>query len=594
MALSFDILIIGGGTAGLTLASRLSENEDISILVLEAGADLTKDDRVNEPAQAPLLVYGDTNWGLRTIPQKGLNNRPQACPGGKMLGGSSALNTFMFIPPTKPVVDAWASLGNTGWEYEAFSKSLRNVYTVTNVDGTTNGEGPIQVSYPDEYTQWPRLWSQSVKDLGFESQIDRVSWEYFGAHKFAETIAPGDGKRSFAASYLQLAKDRGNLTVWTDVHVTKVLLEKQDSGNGEFVAKGVQYTQNGETKTVHTTREVILSAGTLFNPQILEASGIGDLAVLQNIGVEVLIDNPNVGENLQNHVVAGLTYEVKEKDGYETLDAFLRQEPKALELAMKQRAERKGPLMGCNMAGGAQISVPYYGTEKGKREVEEIIRTSRVEGKATKEFSDAHEEFVKSNLTSPTQASALYYVFPAGLTVAPDGSYGPLLPAPKRYIGIGASLSHPLSRGSVHSRLPTDDNKQGCEIDMGFLTHPLDVDVLARHVQQVDRLSTETSLSELIVPEQRFPEVGDLTDIEVAREFVKETASMAHHSTGTCAMMPRSMGGVVDDTLRVYGVQNLRVCDLSVVPFPPKGNTQATAYAVGEHGAGIIKPDLKV
>ncbi|KAI0156847.1 GMC oxidoreductase [Xylariaceae sp. FL1272] len=573
MAQTFDVVIVGGGTTGLTLASRLSENEDISILVLEAGADMTKDDRVNEPAQAPSLLYGNTNWDLRTIPQKGLNNRPQACPGGRMLGGSSALNTFIFIPPTKPVINAWAHLGNPGWEYEAFSKSIRRFHTVTHVDQTTVGEGPIKVTHANDYTHWPKLWSQSVRDLGFENKFDSFNWEYSGAHKVAETLGFEDGKRSFAASYLQLAKDRGNLTVWAGVHVTKVLFEKREA-KGDFVAKGVRYTQKGKVRTVHAAKEVVLSAGALFSPQILEASGIGDPAILSNIRTEVLVENPHVGENLQNHLVAGLTYEVKEKEGFETLDSFLRQKQEAVELAMRQKAERKGPLTSGNMAGCAHVTLKYYGTEEGQKEVDEVIKNGRVGGSATKEFSDAHEGFVKSVLTSPTQASALYYAFPAGLTVAPDGSYGPLLPAPKRYLGIGALLSHPLSRGSVHSRLPTDEDKQACSIDMGFLTHSLDVD--------------------LIVPGQCFPDAGDLTDFETARKFVRETAAMGHHSTGTCAMMPRSMGGVVDERLRVHGVRNLRVCDLSIVPFIPLANTQATAYAVGEHGAEIISRDLNV
>ncbi|KAI3323715.1 GMC oxidoreductase [Xylariaceae sp. AK1471] len=569
MSVVFDFIVVGGGTAGLALASRLSENSKIQVLVIEAGEDLTADPRVTLPAMSQSLLNTPSDWNLQTAPQSMLGGRQLKIPGGRVLGGSSAINAFMFTPTSKAHVNAWAGLGNPGWEWLNFSQSMAKAYSVSDSPWGSIGEGPIHVSFADEKTQWPTVWRETICALGIPSSLNPFSGEFYGAYMTPESVHPATKFRSYSGSaYLEPARSHSNLTVWTQISVDKVIFDK--TSDGDILATGVQYTTNDIAKTVHARKEVILSAGALFTPQILELSGIGDPSILQPLGIDTVIDNPHVGENLQNHTFLGITYDVSEEEG-------------------------KDPLTGSATISSAQMPLPCFSTEKGRRELDELLENSRAQidpRKATPEFVKAHESFVHSVLASPTDASALYYLFPEGLTIEGNGMIGPPHPGTDHYLAIGVSLAHPLSRGSTHIT-SASASPPGLSIDPGYLSNPLDVEVLARHVQQVEEMSrTQPLAKQLVRREKRFPEAGDLSDLEVARQFVRETSVGAYHWAGTCAMMPRDLGGVIDEKLRVYGCKNLRVCDLSVVPIVPRGNTQATAYGIAEHAAKIIQSDL--
>ncbi|KAI1173698.1 GMC oxidoreductase [Nemania sp. FL0916] len=623
MASTFDFVIVGGGTAGLVLAARLSQVPSVQVLVIEAGQDLTADPRVNMPAMSQSLHGTPANWRLQTAPQESLHGRQLNVYGGCLLGGSSAINTFVFLPPSKNHVEAWSALGNPSWSWPRFSASMASAYSAHDTPWGSLGRGPLQVSFAAEDTRWPAVWRETVSNLGFPASMDPLSGEICGAHKDPETVHAIEKLRSYAASaYLQPARSRGNLTVWTDTCVEKILFDRDSSGNGEPVAVGVQYVKGATRGTVTAHREVILSAGAIRSPQVLELSGVGDPELLRQLGIDVVVDNAHVGENLQNHLYVALAAQVIARDGFETLDGLLQGDTAALAAAQDALARGRGPLTGINTSGSAQMPLPFFSSSAaGKRQLdrllsgssggaggqgqgqgkEEEVEKGPATSKAMPAFIEAHKAFVGSVLASSTEASAFYSMFPGYMAF--DGK-GNALPHPGDglYVTFAVQLAHPLSRGSTHITTATSPSSSsssssaaGIQVDPRYLSHTADVEVLARHIQQlVQQVKTTEPLASLFVAGGKTSPHSheDLEDLEGAKKFVREACMGAYHFTGTCSQMPRDMGGVVDDEGRVYGCRNLRVCDLSIVPIVPRCNTQATAYGLAEHMARMIVPGL--
>lgn len=547
-----------------------------------------------------------------------------------MLGGSSALNTFVFIPPSKNHVEAWSALGNPSWSWPSFSASMSSAYSARDTPWGSLGHGPLHVSFAAEDTRWPTAWRETIFNLGFPASMNPLSGEICGAHRDPETVHATEKLRSYAASaYLQPARSRSNLTVWTDTCVEKILFDRDSSGDGggDPVAVGVQYVKGGAAVRgiVTARREVILSAGAIHSPRVLELSGVGNPELLQRLGIDVVVDNAHVGENLQNHVLVALTAQVITRDGFETLDALLQGDAEALAAAQDALAKGRGPLTGVNTSGSAQMPLPFFcSSEAGKRQLDRLFSGSSGSGsekvprqgqggKEEKEdeegkgpvkvmpaFIDAHEAFLRSVLASPTEASAFYSMFPGYMAFDVKGNAFPH-PGDGLYVTFAVQLSHPLSRGSTHVSTTTSSSSSSAssaadvQVDPRYLSHAADVEVLARHVQQlVQQVKTTEPLASLLVAGGKTSSHSheDLSDLEGAKEFVRKACMGAYHFAGTCSQMPRDMGGVVDDEGRVYGCRNLRVCDLSIVPILPRCNTQATAYGLAEHVARMITAGL--
>ncbi|KAL7944153.1 alcohol oxidase [Trichoderma barbatum] len=593
---SYDYIIVGGGLAGLVLAARLTEDSSKRVLVLEAGEDLTADARLSVPAMWPTLLNTDADWKFKTVPQAGFNNREILFPQGKLLGGSSAINGLSFTPSSKANVDAWAKLGNPGWDWTSFSKSLAKSYTLTSSAAGTAGSGPLQLSFPnDTDNSWPKIWQQTLGSLGFHQSGPSYTQQSCGPVTVADSIHPATKTRSYAGNaYLEPARSRDNLTIVAGAAVSKIVFAK----DGDAVtAEGVQYVKDGETQTA-TGKEVILTAGTINSPKILELSGVGDSKLLAKLGIDVVIDNPNVGENLQNHPMCGLSFEAL--DDAKTIDGLSRQDPAALQAAMAAYAQQLGPFASSGTNNAAQLPFPGIQSTEGKAEVEALIEkyiTSAEKG-TNAAFDEAQAEFVRSVLTSPEEASGYYISFSGFASFNPDGTMAPPPAGAEKYFSIALLLTHPLSRGSVHikSSSPTSTD---LVIDPQYFSHPLDIEVLARHLRFVESLaSVEPLASHLKAGGKRNPAAPSAgafsaeSGLEQAKEYLRRTAVGAHHFTGTCSMMPRNLGGVVDAQLRVYGCPNLRVADASIIPLTPRANPQATVYGVAEHAATIIKGEL--
>ncbi|KAI0836857.1 putative GMC oxidoreductase [Hypoxylon sp. FL0890] len=602
---SFDFVVIGGGTAGLVLANRLSEDPTQRVLVLEAGSDFTGDLRVTTPAFFQTLLESKADWAFQTEPQPNSNGRRIDLNQGKALGGSSAINSHIFIPPARSRIDAWESLGNDSWNWSSLRKYYSKAYTSPHVDEASkkalgidewtgindSARGPIKTSFSGDLSHPIRkAWVEAFKASGYSTETDPFLGASVGGFSALASIHPDTKERSYAASaYYTPIKHRHNLHVYTNAIVEKILF------NGEQPPKavGVQYKHDtNKTRTAYATKEVILAAGALQSPKILELSGIGNAKVLESHGIEVIEDLPQVGENLHDHPGCYISYEAS--DDIETLDALIRREPGALGEAMKQyAADRSGMLGSLGIYSYAYMPLPKSHSEEDRDKLQELLRQSRAAIKKGPDQarSELYHDLAEKTLLDPNDASGVYVAIlaqPASVIEPNSGtSRGP---APGKFFTFGVMLSQPLSRGSVH--IGSNQISAPPVIDPNYLSNPMDLELLARHVQYVETIATSPAFKTILKqpPRRRDPSL-DISTLDQAKDYVRSNASSMWHFCGTCAMLPREKGGVVDTRLRVYGVPNLRVVDASAIPLISTASLQATVYAFAERAADLIKEE---
>lgn len=525
---------------------------------------------------------------------------------GKALGGSSAINGNVFVPPAKALIDAWESLGNEGWNWEALKGYIDRTYTSPSVDKTTakalgiDGwvardvatKGPILTSFPqDPSTSIQEAWAATFKTKGLLTTQDPFIEASVGSFSHLNSVNPTTKERSYATTgYYYPAKDRENLVVITGALVEKILVDKQSSQ--EVKANIVQYHHNGETKTVIATKEVILAAGAFQSPKLLELSGIGNSNLLKKHGIEVIKDLPGVGENLQDHLICGVHY--RALDSFDTLDALVRQEPEAVGQAMQDYAtNRSGPLASTGFDAYAYLPVIDHGSAPGRERLEDLIRENRppeTDRAAQAMYSLASKALLDQEFPSGAYlALRAQSLLPVDLSWSPNSPTGPV---PGKFLGIAVLLSNPVSRGSVH--IHSADPADAPTIDPAYLSNPVDTEILAEHLLQIEKIAASEPLSSrfLAQPLQRRDPASDMRgDLDHAKRYARASSVSMWHPGGACAMLPLELGGVVDSSLRVYGVRGLRVVDSSMMPLVTTANLQATVYGVAERAAEMIKKD---
>ncbi|TFY83365.1 hypothetical protein EWM64_g650 [Hericium alpestre] len=570
--ITFDYVIIGAGNAGLPLAVRLSEDPNVTVGVLEAG-----DNHLDSPdIQCPGLVLKNVanpkyDWTFFSTPQKNANNRSIIQPRGKGLGGSSLLNFLINSRPSKADFDALSALGNEGWDWETVLQYTKKSETLVPLvddalaqsyslpDAELHGiSGPIKKTYPSWCDPFHFSIIKSLEALGVPWNKEPGGGINVGSSTGLTNVDPASATRSYAASdYYAPHAARQNLYILTGALVSKIVFE--DAEDGLKKAVGVDFVHQGTLLTIRGIRkEVIVSAGAMQTPALLELSGIGNPQILAKHDFPSLIDLPGVGENFQDHVLTFCIYEANPK--LQTLDVL--GDPTVLEEQIELYKEKKG------LMAGSVVHTFSYLPASAFVPPEEIKRWQDDQGEAGQAASPGlkkQHDLIRSWF-SDSQETTAEIMFLPGHFVCPD----PLPQPGKRYMSLAISVTHPLSRGSVH--ITSSNPSDLPAIDPNYFGNPVDLEIL---VNAQDILGH-------VLPAK------NASDAEL-REHVKNTCGPAFHPLGTAAMLPREDGGVVDSKLKVYGTSNLRVVDCSILPMEISCHIQSTAYALAEKAADIIK-----
>ncbi|GAA6039795.1 hypothetical protein JCM8097_004225 [Rhodosporidiobolus ruineniae] len=578
----FDYVVVGGGTAGLAVASRLAaSNTSLSVLVLEAGERAVGNPGVDVPGLAGSTFTSSIDWGFGTTAQENADGRSIYWPRGKVLGGTSAINFLVDTRPNKAEQDQWASLsGDSSWSFSStlpfYKKSEyffapgvntqnETVAFTPSVHGTT---GAISVSYPPYMAAQFAGFDHALRDLGVPVAQDLSSGDNHGVSYAPSTMhnAGNDRTRSYAVDYLSIAP---TLNVITGAHATKINWKTAKDAAGNVVASSVSFVQSGRSSLVYTanvTREVILSAGTVQTPQLLELSGVGSSAVLTKAGVKTVVDLPGVGENLQDHPAVVDVFKLK--PGVESLDQL--QDSAFLSSALAEFAAGQGIL--------TEVLYP-------------LAYLTLTDFTASNDSSTiAQLGSQASNPTLPTQlwnaAQSLYKAnVPVMEMLSINVYFGNSTGEPGQgYISLAGCLQHSLSRGGIH--IASSDPLAPPTIDPNYLQSPLDLFLLKRAGQFLRKVAAQPALAQYIESEAE-PGVGVQSEQEW-EEWVKSVVRTEYHPVGTASLLPRASGGVVSPQLKVYGTANVRVVDVSVVPLHVSSHPTSMAYMIGEKAAAMI------
>ena len=453
-----------------------------------------------------------------------------------------------------------------------------------------NGDGPIQAAWPvTEYsTIVQQIAPETAKNLGIKSQDAEIT-DSTGFYDQALAIDMKSGRRSSSVyGYYLPNAHRKNLSLIMDAMVHRIVFSDEDS-NKDKTATGVEFVVDGQTYTASAKKEVILCAGTVQSPQILELSGIGSKSILEREGIKVVVDNPGVGENLQDHVMTGIGYEVV--SGVPTFEDF--KKPGVMEALIAEYMKNPvGPLV--NQLTSS-IYLSYSDLLDDKSQLQQAVESLIPESETTGNTALAKQlKIHRDRLLNPADCVAWLVLFAGGGDFS-QVHRGPGLfdhSDPGNYLNCSVGLTHPLSRGASH--IQSSDVNTHPLMDPRYLSHPADIDILAHAVRFID---TKVVHAEPLASKIKdglngrkltMPTFKDFLP-KNAEGFVKNNVSTQWHILGTCSMLPRKDGGVVDPKLKVYGTANVRVVDASIIPFEIQGNIQTAVYAVAEKGADLIK-----
>jgi choline dehydrogenase-like flavoprotein len=527
-----DYLVVGGGSAGCVVASRLSEDAGVTVGLLEAGG--TGDSWVvRTPLAGALMVPTRiNNWAFATVPQRGLNGRRGYQPRGRALGGSSAINAMVYTRGHPADYDHWAALGNTGWSFADVLGYFKKSECNEDFDNEWHGRaGPLNVARLRTDNPFHSIFLQAVGEAGFPLRDDFNEPESEGLGLYQVTQKNGE-RFSAARAYIHphLGK-RPNLRVECRSQVLRILVE----GNR---AVGVEYRQNGERKTLRARREVVLSAGALQSPQLLMLSGIGDGDELRKFGIGVVRHLAEVGRNLQDHPDFVFGFQSSSLD-----------------------------LLGLSPAGLWRLLREFWRYRRARR------------GMLTTNFAEAGG-FLTTRPELAIPDIQLHVV------VAIVEDHARRLRAAHGF-SCHVCLLRPRSRGTV--RLASNDPLAPPLIDPNFLDHPDDVADMVAGFKLTRRLLDAPALAVLRGRDLFTADVRSDNDI---RAVLRRRVDTVYHPVGTCRM-GIDRNAVVDPALKVRGLGGLRVVDASIMPTLVGGNTNAPAIMIGEKAADMIRAEAR-
>jgi choline dehydrogenase len=524
---AYDYIIVGAGSAGSALAYRLTEHPATKVLLLEAGKANHPYSRL--PVSFGLLIYNPAaNWLYESEPEPGTANRQIPVPRGKLLGGSSSINGLVYVRGQTLDYDTWAQLGCRGWAWKDVEPLFRRMEDYEKGGDGRGSGGPLGVSEVlDQNPLYDALFA-AAKTAGYKLNPDYNGPDQEGVVKTQATIRRGR-RMSTAYCYLRPALARPNLHVVTEAHTTRVLLDGTK-------CTGIEYRRGGATTRAQARREVILSAGAVATPQLLELSGIGNPELLKGLGIEVKHALPAVGENFRDHINARIIWRVKDpRVSYNT-------HAKGIGLV--------GQVAKYLTSGGGFISLP-------SAPLLAFLKT-----RPELETPDVQMHLIPYSVKDPKRRKL--QDFPS--------------------FTIACYQLRPESIGSIHIR--SADPMAQPAIRFNFLADPIDQQCMADGFRMMRKIAGQPSMDPYRGDE--FSPGQDVQSDEQILTWIRNNSQTAYHPIGTCRMGP-GPNAVVDDQLRVYGLQGLRVADASIFPTMPSGNTNAPSIMVGEKAADLLR-----
>ncbi len=526
--MDFDYIVVGTGSAGSVVAARLSEMPDARILVLEAGgADLNP--WIHIPVGFVHTLNSKTvNWGFEIAPEDYTGGRPMYLARGKVLGGSSSINGMLYVRGNPRDYDDWAQMGNQGWSYEDVLPYFKKTESYKDGFGQyRGGDGPMEIAeFPERYELMDAVL-EAGRELGYAPNPDYNGPVQDGFAYYQ--VTQKDGRRHSAyRAFLKPALKRGNIKLLTKALAARVLVE-----NGR--AAGVVYERDGAVEIVRARREVILAAGAVQSPQLLELSGIGAPDKLQAAGVTPRHELPGVGENYIDHFMFRPSWRINRPL---TLNEMRRPVPLARE------------------------ALRYVFGRRGLLTVPTAVIAGFVKSRPELDIPDIQFHIAPASYSDPILRD---FDDEPGLT-------------------IGVYQTRPESKGSMHITAP--DPRRQPHIVGNYLSLEYDRQITVAGFRQA-RAVMESDAMRPYVAREIHPGPGVDTDAEVL-DYCRSTGAAVYHPIGTCRMGHDPMA-VVDDQLRVHGLNGLRVIDASIMPAMPNGNTHAPTMMIAEKGADLIK-----
>jgi choline dehydrogenase len=528
---NYDYIVVGAGSAGAVLASRLSENPRHQVLLVEAGGDTHFLSRF--PLSFGLFIEKPgVNWLYQSDPEPNTANRQIPVPRGKMLGGSSAINGLVWVRGQPLDYETWAQMGARGWSWQDVAPLFTRIERYEKGGKFGRGtEGPLRITeVPDQSPLYDAMFKAAVA-AGFRLNEDYNSEDQEGVVKTQASIYRGL-RMSVARCYLEPARKRPNLTIVTNAPTQRVLLEGRR-------CVGIAYEEAGRTVEARAGCEVILCAGAVATPQLLELSGIGNPDVLKKHGIAVQHASPAVGENFRDHLNARIIWRVNDKS-----------------VSYNHRAQGLGAL---------GQGLRYLTSRGGFISLPSAPMLAFLKTRPDLETPDVQMHIVPYSIKDPKTRKL--QDFPS--------------------MTVSCYQLRPESLGSIHIRSPNPNDQP--LIRFNFLADPIDQRAMVDGFSMVRKI-VESAPMDHLRGDEFSPGKGVRSDDEVL-DWIRNNAQTAYHPIGTCRMGPEGQRTVVDERLRVHGLTGLRIADASIFPTMPSGNTNAPAIMVGEKAADLLRAD---